>query len=215
MVKRLNAKERKIEKEVLWILIFMAAVIVVFLVVSLIFRSLSEFNYKGLHFSKERFGKLVVYHYYYYFNDNQGKITQYNLYLRNDPRNSSIPVTGTSVLFDKPLYLTVKTANLTECSDSILAIGDLARFLGENGLKVNSGNMDYLEAATAHQEYVTCENKNESDVIQIVSGNETRIDIMGDCATITIGPSCDILQAVEIFKIQSIIDKKNDDIGLY
>lgn len=213
---KLNAKERKIEKEVLWILIFMAAVVVVFLVVSAVFRSLSEFDYKGLHFSKEKFGGLVVYHYYYYFTGTDGKIIKYNLYLRNDPRTNTVPVDGSPILFDKqPIYITVKTANLTDCSDNILAIGDLARFMGENSLDVKSGNMDFVEAATDGQEYVTCENKNQNDVIQILAGNETRIDVKGDCATITIGPTCDMLPAVERFKIQTIVDKKNDDLGLY
>ncbi len=212
---KLKRSEKRIEREILKLLIFMAAIVVIFIIVNIAFRSLNEFNYQGLHFKKEKAGNLEVYHYYYFFKDATGKTIQYNLFLRNDPRENLIPIDGSAILFNRhPLYITVKTAGLIDCSDNVLAIGDLARFLGENGIKVKSGNMDFVEAATASQEYVTCENKPDNDVIQVVYGNETRIDVSGDCATITIGPKCDMLPAVEKFKIQSIIDKKKDDLAI-
>ena len=205
---RRGKKERRLEKELLGILAFMAFLVIVFLISSSIFRSFNSFEYEGLTFTKERVGEIPVYHYYYYFKDG-GRIIKYNLYLRNDPRTIEVPVEGDKILFDRKgkLYLSINSTGLDQCRYSVLAIADLSRFLTENGINVEGSNLDFWKAWAIRQEWATCENKPDNSVIEIREGSETKISIDDGCYTISVA-NCEILEATEKFKVQSILDAK-------
>lgn len=210
MTKKKNKKERKLEKELMWIIGFLAFLVVVYLISSSIFKSLNSFEYEGLTFTKERLGEIPVYHYYYYFDSGEGELIKYNLYLRNDPREVDIAVDGGNIIFDhgKRVYVSVDPSGLQECSQSVLAIADLSSFLTDNQLDVRGGNVNFWEAGANRQEWVTCESKPKNVVITVREGEETRIDISGEndrCIDIQVS-NCEILEAVEKFKIQSVID---------
>jgi len=210
MAKKKNKKtkkERKVERELLWILGFMVFLVIVFLVSSSIFKTLNQVEYEGLIFTKENFGQLPVFHYYYYFRAPTGNLIKYNLFLRNDPTLNDIPIEGDEIHFIGRLaYMTLDTAYLRDCEDTLISIGALTKFMSDNQFTVRSGNMDFVEAAVHNQEHITCEIKPENTVIQIRRGNETKITINGPCNDITIGPDCRILEAVEKFEVHSFLD---------
>lgn len=203
-------QERKLERELLWVVGFCIFLVGLFFVASAIFKSFNEFDYEGLHFTVERFDKLIVYHYYYYFKDAQGKLNKYNLYLRYDPRKNDVPVEGGTVRFrGGSTYISLDTStDLIGCSQSSLAVGDLAVFLSNNKIATTQGNMNKTEAILLNQTYVTCENNPEDSVIQIFRGNETKMIVNGRCITLEIGPSCDVLQAVEKLKLRAVLGAK-------
>ncbi|MCH7568205.1 MAG: hypothetical protein IIA87_02175 [Nanoarchaeota archaeon] len=200
--------ERKIEKELLWIVGFIAFLVIIFLVASSIFKGFNQIEYEGLIFTKERLGEIPVYHYSYYF-ENKGVIIKYNLYLRNDPRTLDVPVEGKDIIFDrgKRVYISVNASGLQQCPYSVLAVADLASFLSDNQFNVKGGDPGFFEAGAKRQEWVTCENKPGNVVILIVEGKETKITINNNCYEITVA-NCEILEATEKFRVQSIIDAK-------
>jgi len=115
--KKGNKKERKIERELLWIIVFLAFLVVVFLVASSIFRSFNSFEHEGLTFTKERLGNIPVYHYYYYFRGDDGGLVKYNLFVRNDPRENNVPVSGDDIVFKKNelvVFIAVNSSGLQE-----------------------------------------------------------------------------------------------------
>ena len=207
-----NKKERRLERELLYIFGFLFFLVILFLIASSVFASFNRIEYEGLVFTKESFGQIPVFHHYYYFKAPTGNLIQYNLYVRNDPTTNSVPIEGGTIRFEgRAAYITLDTSYLTECEDSIIAIADLTKYLADNQINVKSGNMDFVEAAVNKQEYVTCENKPYENVIQILRGDETKIKVEGQCSTITIGPECNILEAIEKFKIHAYLDAQQRD----
>jgi len=208
--KKGNKKERKIERELLWIIVFLAFLVVVFLVASSIFRGFNSFEHEGLTFTKERFGNIPVYHYYYYFRGNDGGLIKYNLFVRNDPRENNVPVSGDDIVFEeknKIVFVAVNSSGLQECVDGILGVAELTNFLVGNQIDVQGGNLDFWDAGKERQKWITCENRPRNIVIAIIEGDKTEINIDGNCYEITIA-NCEVLEATERFAIQSVLDAK-------
>jgi len=210
--KKKNKRVRKIEKELLYIIGFMVFLVVVFLVASSIFKSFNSFEYEGLTFTKERAGEIPIYHYYYYFTNPKNELIQYNLYLRNDPRENNVPVEGDDISFgeNEVVFISVNASELQKCKQGVLAIGSLSSFLTDNQIFVKSGNLDFWDAGNKRQDWITCENRPKNLVIEISEGEETKINIDENCHEITVN-NCEILQATEKYEIQSIIDARKSD----
>ena len=205
--------EKVIESQILKIIAFLFVVMITFLIAGYIFKQMNQFEYQGLTFTKERFGQIPVYHYYFYGETISGDIYKYNLYLRTDPRLNNIGVEGSEVYLNtRNVYLTLNTDYLNECDDNALAIGDLTLFLKDNQMNVTGANMDYTEAIMNGQKYATCETESNNFVIEIFKGDETKINVKNKCAQISVGPQCDILNATEKFKTQALIDARQREL---
>lgn len=202
--------EKKIEHDLLRTGIFIAVIILVFIGAGMYFKSLNHFTYQGLAFTKERYGQLPVYHYYYYFTNQAGKIVQYNLYLQHDPRTNNITIQGGPVLFtNKGVYLTIDSSYPSNCNENLAGVFDLNLFLQRNEITPIAGVMNASLRSETKQPYITCVTKaNESQVIQLRGGDETKVYIAGNCYDIVIGKDCRIQDAIEKFKVQAIIDAK-------
>ena len=207
VVKRKNKGERRLEKELIWIAAFAVFLVLVFVVSNEIFKSFNRSEYEGLTFTKERAGNLDIYHYSYYFED-RGDLIKHNLFVRKDPATNEVPVRG-EVIFDKgkDVYITLDTTDLEECPYSVLAVGDLAKFLADNRFRVKSGLDDFYEAGRKRQEYVTCANRPDDSVILIRKGEKTKITAYELCFEIEVA-NCEILDAIEKFKVQSVVDAR-------
>ncbi|GEM_PF-1546070 len=218
MAEKKQKKDRKIEKEILYIVGFFVFLVIVFFVSSAIFKKIGQVEYEGLTFTKERIGKLEFYKYSYNFPNKDKQIVQYDLFLRKNPKENNIALEGNntikfkSFLYSPIAYITIKTAHLKQCEDSLLAIGTLSQFLSTNNIEVRSGNMDYVESLIHGHNYVTCENKKASNVnvFQIMKSNETQTKIILEdkCYTILVGDDCRIQDAVEKLQIKMILDAK-------
>lgn len=202
-------KDKKTKKELYWILGVMAGLIVIFLISSFAFNALATFEYNGLTFTKEKFGEIPVYHYYYFFNDPKGKLYQYNLYLRKDPRKNTVPITGNIILPDKKfIYISINTTGLEQCPDSVIATSALTGFLTNNQFTVKGATPIKELAEELKVQHATCENLPNNVVILIQEGNETKIEKENMCHTISVA-NCEILDAVEKFQVQAILDAKS------
>ena len=202
-------KERKLEKEIFGVLLFLAVLIVIFLIAGSYFRSLNSFDYNGLTFSKKRLGEIQLYHHNYYFKTQSGKLFQYNLYLRHDPRYNNVTINGTSHLLNAGAvaYLSVNSDGLQECSFSQLAVASISSFMSDNQMTVIGGNLDFWQAGNRRDKWVTCENQPGNRVVELLKGNETRVNISGNCYRVEVA-DCQILEAVEKLEVQSIIDAR-------
>ena len=201
-------KERRLEKELLVILVFIGVLVGIFFLASWYFKSLHSFEYKGLAFSEERAGNIPIFHHSYFFKAFDGRLINYNLYIRTDPRTlDSIPVTGNKISFSQQevVFISVNATGLQQCPYSPLAVASISSYLADNQMKVKSGNLDFWDAGYKRQDYVNCDNQHGNKVIEITTGNETKITVNGKCYRIEIA-DCQVLQGTERFEVQAILD---------
>lgn len=210
MVKNISkVKERKLERELLGIFAFLAVIVIVFLISSSYFKSLNTFEYGGLTFSKQRVGQIEVFHHSYYVKLQSGALALYNFYIRNDPRENNVPISGKSNLMapGSVVYLSINSDGLQECRYGPLAVGSLSSFLTDNQMKVVAGNLNFWDAGLNKDLWATCENRPGNKVIEILKGNETRVIIDGNCYRVEVN-NCEILEATEKLEVQSLLDAR-------
>ena len=203
-------KEKKTDmKKVMHIIGVVLVFLAVFAIFSFLFQSWGKIDYKGLSFTKESYGNILTYHYYYFFKDEHGQVYKNNIYLRNDPRKNLVPREGEIFLIRNfPLYVGVNTTRLGNCSDFTLALPMLSSFLGSNLFETHGGFIDADEAAAHNSTYVTCRTHPSSSVILIQEGNATTVTRTAEnCYKISIA-NCELTPAVEKFIVESIIDAK-------
>lgn len=200
---------QKLSKEAMWMIAIMVGLIAFVLVFFFSVNSMKSFDYKGLTFTREKFGDLDVYHHYFYFNY-LGQTYQYNLYLRNDPRRNKVPVEGDiigllGIRRNNAVYVSIDNNNLMNCTNSSIAVASISSFLTNNKIMMRGALPDKEEAEAKNTTYADCENNPDDMVIMILSGEETKVSSKGNCYTIT-AVNCEILDAVEKFEVQAIID---------
>jgi len=205
--------ERRIEKDLIGIFLFLGFLIALYFITSAIFQSFNEFEYRGLSFTKERFDQLEVYRHYYFFEDPESReLFRYNLYLKIDPRENTVPFEGDEIQFKygKTAYIGMDTSEIKHCSEGTIAVATLSGFLSDNQIPVISGTNDFVETALFPDfPYITCEKYRYNSVISIIRGEETKIVSEGNCYTITIGPECNMVEAVEKFMVESIVHSRS------
>ncbi|MBX4212324.1 hypothetical protein KW787_02610 [Candidatus Pacearchaeota archaeon] len=197
-------------KRIYWVVGTLVVLVIVFFLSSWIIRSFTQFSYKGLTFTKETKYGVPFYHYYYYFTDSLGRLTKYNLYLRTDPRVNEVPISG-RVLFNmnRNVYLGINISDLSQCSNSSLAIAELSSFLTDNEFKVKAGVPTKSQAQELNQTYISCTEYLGSTVLMLQAAGNNSIVGRNGCYTMNIA-NCNILPVVEKFKIQAILDSRTN-----
>lgn len=169
-------------------------------VFQLVFSGLGTFGYKGLTFTQERYGDIDMYRYSYFIDAK----TQYNLYVRGDPRENTVPVEGNISFDSKKVYISVNASDLRACEDSSLGIGQLSLFLAQNKLKVKSATPDGTDAFQYNVTQAICGSFPGDTTIMIQSGTQSSIIKEGSCYTLTVA-DCQVLPVVEKFMVESVI----------
>jgi len=201
-------KTKKKGKEINWIIGWLVGLFVLYLILSTLFGRLGTFTYEGLVFTKERLGELDIYHHSYYYESKNGGVNQYNLYLRNDPRENNILVDG-ELGFDlgKMIYISINGSELETCEDSGIALAALSSFFTDNEFMVKGASWDKAEAQANDVRYITCENRPSNPVLLFKKGVNASIVVENQCHTLTVGCE-DIVKVVEKFEVQTILDAK-------
>ena len=208
-----DKKENYGGKELYWVFGVMIAIIVIIFAVYMLIQSQKNFEYKGLTFTKENFGEIPVYHYYYLFeNKADGGTIKYNLYLRKDPRALEIPVDEGIVYPEgKFVYLSINSTNLNQCEESQIAVSSLSSFITNNQITAKGATPNEEEAKEKNLRYADCGTHPDNLVVILTDGEETKIVRNKDlCFTIYVS-NCEIVEAVEAFEIQSIVDAKKNN----
>ncbi len=204
-----NRKERKIEKEIIGVIVFLVGLVIIFLIASSYFKSLNSFEYEGLSFSKKRVGEIPFFHHNYYLKVDQ-KLINYNLYLRYDPRDNNVTVEGVKSRLLAPgavVYVSVDGTGIQECRFGNLAIGTISSFLSDNQMEVIGGNLNFWDSGAKADQWTTCKNRPGNRVVEILQGNETKITLEGNCYRVEVA-NCQILEAVEKLEVQSLLDTR-------
>ncbi|HEB47074.1 MAG TPA: hypothetical protein ENI22_01245 [Candidatus Pacearchaeota archaeon] len=193
-VKKATKKEQiRSENKILRnFLIGVGILIATIFLIMFIFNSINNFEYKGVNFETVREGQLTLYKtslpVIY-----KGQKTDYNFYLRNDPRELK------EITFQRELNLRDNLViNSTEdfnCQgDGIIAIANLINLYKISGINV------------LKDENATCDVSGRYMFVRLQSGNETSIEKFGPaCYNININ-NCEILEGTERFMIESFVE---------
>lgn len=198
-----NISKKEKDNQLKWILGTMVGLIVVLLLIYYIMNSINKIEYKGLTFTKEKFGEILVYHYYYYFTDNENQLIKYNLYLRNDPSKNETPIEG-KIELGRHVFISYDSS-INQCQQNALAADSLTKFLVNNQLSVKAGVPNQEEARASNITYIDCNTNPDDATILIKAGNETNVVRENNCYVISVS-DCNILNAVEKFEVQTILD---------
>lgn len=212
-------KISKNDQQLYWIFGVMVGIVVLVFLAVYFAGKLDRFTYQGLEFKKDHIGNIPLYTHTYYADQiirTSGSLVRTNkaapvsIFLRNDPRKIDVPIDGkiTYLEREKYVYITISSEG-TLCEYSPIAVASLGSFLNQNGFEVKAGVTDEEEAKRDNLQYITCENTPDRMVITLQQGEQSSINVNGNCYTINIA-DCDILPPVEKFIVQSIIDAKED-----
>ncbi|MBX4196843.1 hypothetical protein KW805_04610 [Candidatus Pacearchaeota archaeon] len=208
-MKKVVKKENSSRRRLYWIVGTIVVLVAVYLATSYIIRGMTQFTYEGLTFTKETQYGVPFFHHYYYFTDSHGQLTKYNLYLRNDPRTNTVPVSGRVLFnFNRKIYLGINISDLAACSNSSLAVAELSSFLTDNEFQVTAGVPDKQQAQELNQTYVSCTQFLGNTVIMLEGGENSSIVGKNGCYKLTVS-QCKILPVVEKFKIRALLDSRN------
>jgi hypothetical protein len=194
-------KEGRIKKENKTLRNILIGIGVVFLIIVLIVfigAAKAHFNYKGVKFNIVKEGQLVLYHTSFpvvY----QGKNYNYNIYLRNDPRelDKTIPASGT----------------LTKIQDAVINITQEFDCNGTQMIAIANlqNTFNAIGKAFMRDENASCDPQGRYMYLVVQPGNETSIKQFGPgCYNINI-KDCEILPGTERF-IAGMLVKINVDL---
>ncbi|HJZ18865.1 MAG TPA: hypothetical protein VJ208_02070 [Candidatus Nanoarchaeia archaeon] len=170
-----------------YLLISLGFLIVFFVTGYFVAENLNDFEYKGITFEvvKEvapyKTSIPVMY---------QGALTDYNFFLRNDPRELESIVFDGDINF-KPFMVLNATDNLKCDGDGIIAIANLVNLYGVLGA-------DVIKDPKA-----SCDSNGSYMYLDIMDGNESRIEQVGISCYKLIVNNCEILKVTERFMIES------------
>jgi len=174
------------------ILIFIGIFILIIIVGVLVIRTSSNFDYKGVKFDITKEGKLTLYHtslpVLY-----EGKIADYNIYLRNDPRELEKKISASGPILSIEDTAVNMTGDFNCEGDEIIALANLKNIYDLMGKKIMK------------DENASCDPQGRYMYLNIQPGNETNIEMVGpNCYNINI-KDCEILEGTERFIVGLLV----------
>jgi len=197
------------EKQIRWAVVLMVGLLVIVLAVPFINEHfIDSFDYGGLKFQKTQLGDLIFYSTRFPVVSLTGNVIgDYAMNLRKDPRELEyvfINVSDDVIKFSTdgrnygPAYITLNPF-MEICEDSGIALIELAGFLRDSGLNVDSAYTDKAYARDNNQTHRWCDTAGFDSVFVITDGEETSItEIEPHCYKIQF-KDCEILESVERF----------------
>lgn len=183
------------------IFIVLGVIGAVFLIGVFFIYSLKSFEYKGVDFKIIKEGDLVLYNTFFEMQSITGQhVGNYNLYFRNDPRNlEKIPFEGEinlEVALKKMVIKMDDSAELNCEGNGVIAIANLVNSFGLLGIEV------------IKDENVSCDSEGRYMYVDILQGEESKIEQYGPSCYKLIVSDCKILEVTEKFIIDSIVENK-------
>lgn len=191
------------DRQAITVLAFMIIAVAAFLLFYFMFRNAGVFVYEGIRFQKTDSNGLTLYHGKIGMKTAQGAFN-YNLYLRNDPRNLAGIQADISAVLRRTGYISFEP-RISSCYGSSLAAYNLASFLSAFGMQVKGATTSHQVAIDESIAEKTCADALNQTIIVLQHANQTNIQQKGDCYTINIA-NCDAIGASEAFMLAILKD---------
>ncbi|MBT3404746.1 hypothetical protein HN832_02565 [archaeon] len=191
-IPEVNKGQIQKENKILWgVLIIIGGIIGIFLITYFSMQAIKHFEYQERDFEILDEKGIKFYHTSFPISY-QGKLVNYNLYLRNDPRKNEIdiPFSGELVV-DKAIVLN-STGDFQCEGKGVLANHVFNEFF------------TYLGATIMEDPEAICDEENRYTFINIVEGEESKIEQNGiSCYTFHVS-DCEILEVTEKFITEAL-----------
>ncbi len=185
-LKKEKSKENKLLLKILLVIgMFFLAILVAFFVM----KSSAHPKYNGVNFNVIQEGEITFYQTSFQV-IYKGKLTNYNIYLRNNPKDleKEVPFQGELELRNF-MVVNTTTENLFCEGDWSLATGNLM-------------NLEIFNIEIMRDENASCSEGGEYMFVEIEEGEETKIEQFGpSCYRLTVS-DCEILPVTERFMIE-------------
>jgi hypothetical protein len=168
-----------------------------------------KFDYAGLSFRKEMFGKIPICTTQLSGYNTNGQQINFKLALRNDPRTlKNIPVNGTiRFVNNKDVYVSFNlTSEMSECDNSSISLVGYGYFMASMGFKVKSTATSSDIAKKYNMTVANCNTHPQNTVVLITPSNETKIEqsLENKNCYILSFKNCEILQVMERFEVATL-----------
>lgn len=188
------------EKQIMWFIISLVAIVIVIIGGALIISESRKFDYIGLTFEKQRFNDFFIYTGHIIGTNVNADPINFQLSLRNDPRTNDIPIERNIIIKDKrrPVYVALNmSSNLHECgSVPLIALGQFINGMGHELITTVTTEEAAEELDLLHS---NCDNNSGSTVLLLTTGNKTEIVVNegnNDCYEIRVN-NCELGEALE------------------
>ncbi|MCW8965668.1 MAG: hypothetical protein OQK82_03140 [Candidatus Pacearchaeota archaeon] len=177
------------------ILIIIGAFVFVFILGYLISYSMTNFEFRGVNYNLIKEKDITFYHtilpspYY-----KPGMITNFNIYLRNDPRElNKVSFEGKINLMEMAVISINKNDNFDCDGDGVIAVYNFNQVLRAMGTNV-----------VQDENYSFCDTENRYNYFELKNGNETKVvQTSPTCYDIIIN-DCKVLEGTERFLIEAL-----------
>ncbi len=184
---------KKENKILFWVFVTAAALILIVIASYFGFKSLKHFNYNGMEFDIRNERGVIFYHTSFPLMY-KGLMVNYNVYIRNDPRElESIPFNGSIVL--REMMVLNSTDRFVCDGDGGIAIYNFQQILGALGTKI-------IKDPDAE-----CDPLGRYVFLRIQPGNVTEIKQTGKACYDMYVSNCEILKATERFIMEVLTEK--------
>jgi hypothetical protein len=182
-----SPKEKSNQNKILFgVLAICATIIVLILVFVFVTNSMKEFDVNGVSYTIVQEGNLVLYQTKFPM-IYQGKSAIYNIYFRTDPRKLEKNVAFDGNIDLKQNVVINTKADIYCDADGVIALANLA--------KLN----DIFGVSIIKDENASCDSEDRYTYVEIISGNETKINQVGNTCYELVVNNCEILPATEKF----------------
>lgn len=214
--KKTEKKPKKVkldrqDKQTIGVVVGIVLLFVIFLGGYYYFQSLKHFEHLGVDWDIQEYPNLKLYHTRFPIKYRGEVIANYNMYLRNDPRENNIPVNVSQIGFERNVILSLDDSS-DECSGVTRAGADLAMFVSAFPFVTNvTGALtNQTKAEELGLQYADCgsDNSNENKTIIIFQkGESARVVEDNGCYIINFG-DCEVSKSIERFQLE-ILDQLN------
>jgi len=209
-----NKQDNKaIKKSIKWFLILLVIFFIVYFATPKIIKEIKTVEYGNLTFTKTKFQDIPVYYYWYNLVSSSGEISRYNLYLRENPQENPVLVTG-EIEYPKAgskIYVSLNDSSVSkECTNLNREMLTLGIFLKGNMYDFKLVYPDNETATKNSGIIANCQNRPKNMVIEIAQTNRTIIERVNEnCYKLEFNTCKDLLYVIEKFEVQTLIDAKN------
>ncbi len=182
--------KKKQNKQTFWVLIVIVIILGSIIGMFIHAQASKTFELAGLEWDLVQYGDVLFYHTHFQV------LTDYHLYLRNNPLKNDIPA-DVYFKFYPEMFVTIDQ-DAGECPGAVMGNYVLGSFLGANGAKVQGALTNETYAKEQKLPYVNCSHAINKTVIKIQKSESPFIEKQGDCYIINVG-NCENLKSNEKF----------------
>lgn len=183
-------KEKNIFKSTIFV---MCGFILFFFAVYFVIYSSKNFDYDGVKLNMIKEGQLTFYRTIMPVTNYQGKVIDYNFYIRSNPISlKNIPFNGRPIIKKD---MVINATNELNCDgDGVIAVANMVKLYNLIGTKV------------VKDETVGCDPLGRYMFLRLLPGNKTHIEQVGlTCYDIYVN-NCEILKGTEKFMLETFVE---------